>query len=211
MLAAALGVPFWGNPDSSGEVTRRLGELTVGSPVFRAICGDPEGGTDISAHLPVLYGLAFLPSVRRILEIGVGSGYSTRAMYAGLEHSGGGFLCSVDILDCSRALPCRDDSGVEWRFVQGHSSLDEKRIERELGDTPVDLVFLDGFHSFKQVVLDVSAWVTRERLRSGGLVVFHDSETMVGVHTAVAILEKRMGWPVLRLVDSNGLAVGQKP
>jgi len=210
MLEKALESAFWCERVSGEEAKREVSQMSVGSPVFRGICGDSADGTDISAHLPLLYALAFLPSVRRILEIGVGCGYSTRALYAGLEHSGGGFLCSVDIVDCSRALSCKSE-GVEWRFVEGHSSVDQKRIEREIGVVPLDLVFLDGFHSFKQVVLDISAWVTTERLRPGGIVVFHDSETMAGVHTAVAILEKRLGWPILRVVDSNGLAVGQKP
>lgn len=210
MLGEALESPLWCDAASGREAQRQRGQVSMGSPVFRAISGEAPEGTDISCHVPILYGLAFLPSVRRVLEIGVASGYSTKALYAGLAHSGGGFLCSVDLVDCSQVLPVRDE-GVEWRFVEGHSSLDRKRIEREIGEGPLDLVFLDGFHSFKQTVLDVSSYVTTERLRSGGIVVFHDSETMAGVHTAVAILEKRLGWPFVRVIDSNGLAIGQKP
>ena len=83
------------------EVTRCQGVAGKGSPLF----GEDQVDSDIAQLVPILYGLAFAPDVRRILEIGVGPGFSTRAFFRGLTDSGGGQIVSVDIKDCSSALP----------------------------------------------------------------------------------------------------------
>lgn len=66
---------------------------------------------------------------------------------------------------------------------------------------PIDVLFIDGDHSFEGVTRDVEAWVPH--VKPGGLVMFHDTgleEVWKGIQATLPLLRptrKRKAWSIL--------------
>lgn len=140
--------------------------LTVHDIVAR-LSADP--GQDTAAHYAVLYSIArFLPA-HLALEIGVDDGSTTLPLLLGVaEH--GGHLFSVDPARCDAAKVAVAASGFSdhWHFAQMKSA----DVVDEIQDGSLDLVFIDGDHSYEGVRTD---WLLFEpKVRPGGLILFHD-------------------------------------
>ena len=62
-------------------------------------------------------------------------------------------------------------------------------------DKPIDLLFIDGDHSYEGAMEDIENWIPK--VKNGGMVIFHDYGSWNGVTKAVneAIERKIIGFP----------------
>jgi hypothetical protein len=108
-----------------------------------------KGWSDLGEHLEWLRTHA----KGRAFEIGVRDGFSTSAILAGL--AGTGHLYSVDKEDCSGLY-----SDPNWTFIQGNSATETELILDATGmrsnDHWIDLLFIDGDHSFHGCLADLT-------------------------------------------------------
>ena len=117
----------------------------------------PSGTTDIHDHLPRLRSAAR----GNVLEIGVRYGVSTAALLTGVSENGG-HLYSIDIADCSPTFA----GHPQWTFIQG----DSKELYSFVPDD-LDLLFVDGDHSYEGVLGDLNAFGYRAKI-----IMAHDAD-----------------------------------
>lgn len=116
-----------------------------------------------------------LPDNPTVINIGAGAGTSGLAF---MESRGDIRLCTIDITDESSPYGCleaeRDlfrranfpTAGQDWVQINGDSS----KVPWD-GDK-VDMVFVDGGHSYKECAADIDAWLPR--IKNGGIISVHD-------------------------------------
>lgn len=162
-----------------------------------------QQASDINEHCLTLRGYA---AGKRVLELGVRYGVSTRAFLAGSPQ----FLLSVDIarFEFPAGLKeCAAQEGIRWEQRQQDSA---EPIPADLGD--FDVTFVDTLHNAQHVRLELAAHEPRTR----EFLIFHDTVTngTVGDDGSGGILEPiqdlvRTGswteWQ--RLENNNGLLV----
>ena len=165
-------------------------------------------------ELEILVALARSVGARNMLEIGVNTGRTAKALLDNvqtLEHYQGVDVPAGYAFDCSvqkNEVPAKP----------GHYALDDPRFELlirprgsfDLGADelrPCDMVFVDGDHSTAAVTHD--AHLATGLLRPGGLIVFHDYHDLgtVGVRDVMHELADR-GWD-LRHVEDTWLVVAR--
>lgn len=149
--------------------------------MFRGMAGDARNtGSEMSAHMPTLYLLARY-STGPIIEIGVGHGWSTVALLAGmLDSVGRQFLHSYDINpNCEqwvwnalrlkdRQGPIADEIKSKWIF---HSCL-ALEAANNYQDNSIGLFFLDTSHELEATRQELKAWLPK--MRPDGTIVGHD-------------------------------------
>lgn len=116
---------------------------------------------DTHEHLPFLKSIA----KGKVMEIGVHCGVSTTALLAGVEKHGG-HLWSVDVHPACRYVWY---GHPRWTFFCPWSG---DAVTPEL---PLDILFIDGDHSYQSVIGDLGKWVPE--VRPGGLVLCHDADS----------------------------------
>jgi predicted O-methyltransferase YrrM len=163
--------------------------------------------SDISDHLPYLYGMAL---GKQVIELGVRGGNSTAAFLAAVGDEG--HVWSVDIVD-PQVPPEWYDSG-RWTFTLG----DDLAVA---GDAPaeVDVVFIDTSHHYNQTMAELNAYTLK--LVAGGVVLLHDTELerpygAIGgppfpVRQAIEDWTAVTGWEFELRPGCNGLGVIHKP
>jgi cephalosporin hydroxylase len=154
-----------------------------------------NGLTDIHDHLPRLLTL----SSGNVLEIGTRFGASTAALLYGVDRKGG-HLWSVDVEDCSGLF-----ENDRWTFIKG-SSLDVAYVKSVIPDQ-LDLVFIDGDHSYEGVKADLANYGPM-----GKVIALHDAQRWGHEGVLPAIFEyigdtKCRHKEMHIYTDSNGLAV----
>jgi predicted O-methyltransferase YrrM len=152
----------------------------------------PESFNSIPGYLhPLegrfLYWLAGkVPPGGLALEVGSFKGKSSACIAAGLNHAR---LACVDTWH-NDAMPYDDASDVMPEFV---SNVEPYRdlIEAHRGTSttvaatwtrPIDLLFIDGDHSYEGCRADLNAWI--DFVKQGGWIAFHDSSE-AGVASAI--------------------------
>lgn len=113
--------------------------------------------------MPVLYVLTREWSLGHMVELGVGNGWSTLALLAGVAMAGRR-LVSYDIEPSTRAraleamgIP-RDGPGPpEWEF----RLKDSVEAAKDFADGSVGLWFLDTVHTYEATKAELSAWFPR--------------------------------------------------
>ena len=110
-----------------------------------------------------LYLLVKNCGLERVLEIGVDQGFSTKLLLKAIRETNG-WLYSIDIEDKKDLFP----SPEYWTFIKADSSTFQWSDE-----FPIDLLFLDGDHSYKGALGDLNNFY--KHVRKGGFVVIHDS------------------------------------
>lgn len=128
-------------------------------------CATPS---DIYLHLPRFARLVVEGDAKKVIELGTRTGVSTIAWLYALEQTGG-HLWSVDI---DRKPPIGDYP--HWTFIQGDDEADEVLAQLP---TEVDILFLDTSHHFQHTLRELRLY--RSQVRSGGLIVCHDTELPV--------------------------------
>lgn len=149
--------------------------------------------SDIQGHLQRLYEAAH----GNCLEIGVRGGMSTSALLAGVEDNGG-FLFSVDIADCPVF-----EGHTRWNFTRADSIKEAQRILDKIPNL-LDVVFIDGDHSFEGCLSDLQNFASR-----GQRVFVHDidcPDTYPGVRKAVEQFIEETGRKVIYHSGSYGMA-----
>jgi len=119
--------------------------------------------SDIREHLPYLAELG--RGANSIIELGVREGYSTRAFLHCLSQRGHGHLWSVDVESLFIT------TSLQWEFVLG-DDLDPLVLDQLPHE--VDVVFIDTDHAYDHTLAELEHYVPR--VRSGGVVVLHDTE-----------------------------------
>jgi predicted O-methyltransferase YrrM len=114
-----------------------------------------------------------------VLEIGLAYGFSTQFLLAGLQQRGGGQLLAIDPFQSSdwqgigRRLATATAAaaeGVTFRCIEEPSAWALPALERR--DERFGLIFVDGYHRFDDVLLDVTA--AARLCTPGGVIVLHD-------------------------------------
>lgn len=148
---------------------------------------------EIRAHMWTLYWLVRLHRSRAVVELGVRSGDSTRALLFGAQDVGGCKVQSYDIdgdayrvgeVTANHGIPWPD--GIEWGCSKSDSAeagrhWHEGMIRAEL--PPPDLVFVDTDHTIETTRREIAAW--SGLVIPGGCMVFHDIGLEYGVMQAI--------------------------
>lgn len=173
----------------------------------------PRVGVDISRALQIegwtsedeLRWLAeqarFLSHSSRVVEVGVFLGRSAVAL---IDNA-----CVASVVYCVDPYDTYSDEGVEKALESGswddvceqakcnlyptHSNCFEAKVVffRELStraalrflDHSIDMIFIDGDHSYTAVIADITAW--ERTIKPGGLICGHDYNVHPGVKQAV--------------------------
>ncbi len=102
-----------------------------------------------------------------ILELGVGSGQSTRAFLNAIAGKPAARLISVDIEDCSGAA-----ASHQWTFVQGDSGDAADVLARQpVLRQGIDILYVDSLHKAEHVLKEVGGYYP---YLNAGAVVFLD-------------------------------------
>jgi predicted O-methyltransferase YrrM len=158
------------------------------------------------AELNALYRLAAgLESSPGLLEIGSYLGASSRFLAAGMK-SGGRLYC-VDTWNNETMPEGPRDTLLEFKKNVASFASRITIVRKDSNDItdadfalPLDLVFIDGDHSYAAVKRDfntVAPW-----LSDGGLVAFHDCTYFEGVSRVVGEAMATGGWQIGGNVDS---------
>lgn len=126
--------------------------------------------SDIQGHVQRLHDLVIELDAKSVLELGVRDAVSTSAFLAALEQTDGQ-LYSVDINVPQHKINEYNDP--RWSFFQGFST--GPLSNPAFSDLPArfDVVFVDTDHIYELTKQEIVAW--SPRIRSGGLMVFHDT------------------------------------
>lgn len=141
------------------------------------------------AEQEVLFALArALPSGAVVVEIGSYLGASTACLAAGARESGGR-VHAVDTWTNRAMTEGERDTFAEFggntaplaAWIQPHRG---ESVAVAASFAPaVDLLFVDGDHSYAGVAADLAAWLPK--IKPGGWIVFHDYGWAEGVRRAV--------------------------
>jgi predicted O-methyltransferase YrrM len=162
--------------------------------MFRGMTGDAATcGSDMRGHMAMLYLLARHWSSGLTVELGVGRGFSTMSLLAGVAEAGRK-LDSYDIDPDAKgralkymALPEGDPILGAWTFHHGWSV----PAAGDFKDQTISLMFLDTSHRLDDVRKELAAW--EPKMLPDGVICGHDYflhedpewREMSGVKTAV--------------------------
>jgi len=143
--------------------------------MIRAMAGDAkEYGSNMASHMPVLHLLARHWSFGEIVELGVGRGWSTLAIFSGVCEADKRFA-SYDVNPECRAkalaaigLPPSDLRLGRWDF-RNQTSL---KGAANYKDGSVSLLFLDTTHTYEDTKVELSTWLPK--IHSQGVICGHD-------------------------------------
>ena len=161
----------------------------------------PDGPSQLKSEILPMLDFAAELKPRTVVEIGTETGGTTFLFGAGLT--------TVDLLvgiDCFvrnqkrlRALG-RDELELHFISADSASPATYARLEAILGGRMIDLLFIDGDHSFHGAARDFRTY--RRLVRPGGLIAFHDivpdSMLRSGVASAAWAGEVPLLWELLR-------------
>jgi len=149
-----------------------------------------------------------------IVEIGVAEGASAAVLLSSM--SSGGNLWLVDPFHLSRNPLFNTGQWAARRTVAGESGSTDTKIhfvqmhsEKAVRgwSHPLDLLFIDGDHSYDSVLADWNAW--SPFLVSDGLVAFHDAVRVLGHPDGPARVVDDLfrgrplpGWTIVEEIDS---------
>jgi predicted O-methyltransferase YrrM len=152
--------------------------------------------SDIASHLPTLYTLAKHWSHGYVVELGVGQGFSTLALLAGVIEGGCGLISYDNDSDVkNNALKVFGIPANNWE-IKEHWEFrvsDSTAAAADFGPETVSLLFIDTLHTYEKTKEELAVWLSK--IHPQGIICGHDyylhlSEekmwaTLSGVHTAV--------------------------
>lgn len=161
---------------------------------------------DISSYLIPLYW--FAKNSKIIVELGVRTGDSMRALLAGAM-DGNGRLFSFDIEDCfGTARKATDKFGIKLDWSRSMCDMcDSCESAWQFRDGSVDLIFVDTDHSLETTRREIASWYPK--LAPSGIMAFHDTELNEPNRDGVkpAIMEFVAAHPEFIFVPYGGVAV----
>lgn len=134
--------------------------------------------SEIGAYLLPLYALA-LQSNGHVVELGIGNGVSTSALFLGAS-DGGRVLTSYDIRHYGGHLPNGAVAGATFSKLSAHPKFSSWRFHQKPGkdgaldfeDESVGLLFDDASHNYEQTLEELNAWLPK--MRPDGVMCGHD-------------------------------------
>jgi predicted O-methyltransferase YrrM len=131
--------------------------------------------------------IALNAKARNCAEIGCFIGVSSLWLGSAIRDNGGGKLVSIDLFDPKYPIPAHysyleDPLGVATRaaresglaeIIEFRKSESARYAKKLSGSPPLDLVFIDGDHTFLGIARDFVAYFPL--LRQGGIAVLHDT------------------------------------
>lgn len=150
-----------------------------------------SAGDDMFREVPILYAETIGSNAKKIIDLGVHHGLSTRAFLIACYETDG-HVWSVDIRDCPVARALINAWGLEdrWTFTIMHDLEYVKTWKKGL----VDLVMIDTSHGYEHTLKELEAYTPL--VRKGGLIFLHDiipAHSGIKVHEALTeFLKKRM-------------------
>ena len=129
-----------------------------------------------------------------VLEIGLAYGFSTQFLLAGLQQRGGGQLLAIDPFQSSdwqgigrrlATATAAAAAALTFHCIEEPSRWALPQLERS-GER-FGLIFVDGYHRFDDVLLDVTA--AARLCTPGGVIVLHDL-WLPAVRAVVAFLDR---------------------
>lgn len=131
-------------------------------------------GSDMSAHIPILYSLARLFSFGEVVECGTSEGFSTHALFCGALE-GGAHMTSYDLsAGCgdsfkkASGIPQDDPRWKQWHF----NVKDAAQGAEDWPDGSVSLLFLDTSHRLEFTRRELAAWLPK--MHPNGIMCGHD-------------------------------------
>lgn len=148
--------------------------------------------SDISDHLSTIFYHAMEVKPHLIVELGTGTGESSRALLAAAVLNNGRVL-SIDIHDCQEIellyrkywdfINCDDIEFGENRFVPW--------CERQEIEPRADVIFIDTSHLYEHTKKEIRVW--SKHLADDGVIIFHDTNMGKGVYSLLDG-SVRVGW-----------------
>jgi predicted O-methyltransferase YrrM len=131
-------------------------------------------GSALAAHMPTLFMLAYHGSFGKVVELGVGRGWSTVALLAGVV-AGGRSLTSYDhsstyggCLIHNLRLSDRHPLLGSWDF----RVKDSIQAASDFSDGSVSLLFVDTVHTLDHTRAELAAW--EPKIHPDGILSGHD-------------------------------------
>ncbi len=168
----------------------------------RSTCGGSQAA--------LLFGLSACSGEKGcILEIGSFVGRSTIALAAAQKEKGGKQIYAIDCFPYKNLIDnLRLAEVMDWVILIENFS---HRVAKSW-DKPIELLFIDGNHSYFGAKDDISLWTPF--IIEGGFVALHDygSFEYQGVHRAVykLLLSKPSEWRVVSDRDTGSIIVFQR-
>jgi len=135
-----------------------------------------DRGANMAGFVPLLYSIARdyrngQRGIKTMVEIGVRGGISTNSFLYGLRDRSNKHshmrLYSIDINDCSGVV--KDNTLKKyWEFILG----DSKKVIKTWDKGDIDVLLIDGDHSFEGVRDDFRFW--EPYVKEGGIILLHD-------------------------------------
>lgn len=156
---------------------------------YLQILGDSSVGDDMYREVPILYAETVKLKAKKIIDLGVHHGLSTRAFLIACVETGG-HVWSVDVRDCSFARQTIEAWGLSdmWTFTVMNDLEYIKTWDQGL----VDIVMIDTVHFYMQTLKELEAYAPI--VRSGGLIFLHDTipaNSQIKVSEAITEFLKR--------------------
>ena len=166
---------------------------------FEEYCERPH---DINEHLSFLYFLVVSHNLKKVLELGVSDGWSTRALLCGVKNIGG-HLTSIDIKDCPEVKQWVNDKNLSkyWSFLE-KSDLDYKLEEQ------IDLLFIDSNHIYEQLKGELDLF--SHNVKNTGFIVLHDTNNpryKEGLNKALEEHLRKNKYQIFRFYHNFGMTV----
>lgn len=191
--APLLAHEGFGRMDGLLDTMRLLRTLTRTGPERRDY-------PNIHEHLPEIEASA----KGIVLELGSREGSSTEALLKGVERRGGK-VWSVDVdpsyADAWRGHPL-------WQFVACDSA-DVDSLQKAGLPEQLDVLFIDSEHTYARVKKELATWAPR--VRPGGLILMHDTESFPDVKKAAIEFTSARGLQIELRKNCNGLGVIRIP
>ena len=151
--------------------------------------------SDIIEHLPVLERFCLNLNAKKVLELGVRDGESTKAFLKALDITDGK-LISVDINNCSGV----SNSG-RWQFVQ----TDDTQFDF---NEVIDILFIDSSHAFQHTLFELNKF--GDLVRAGGVILLHDTNMQTVMDAILEYLKTHPNYKFINLKNCNGLGILEK-
>ena len=138
-------------------------------------------GEDYFREVPLAYAETIRVKARKIIDLGVHHGLSTRTfLIAAIETDG--HVWSVDIQDCPVARKFINSWGLgnRWTF----KVMDSLDFIKTWQNGPVDIVHIDTSHAYEQTLKELEAYAPI--VRPGGLILLHDT---IPAHPGIKVME----------------------
>lgn len=164
LLAVNSGGRIWLPPKLAQPVEE---DLVLEGLTIQRLADWADGTADTDWMLPVFWGIVRGFRDARVGEIGMRNGISTLALALGARDVGG-HVWSIDVDECvegRRNILHAGLAGVHT-FIHGDSAACEFPED-------LDVLFIDGEHSYAALTLDFRQH--RERVKPGGVILFHDT------------------------------------